>query len=157
MKKILAAFALLLIVVAGGILAQNYLKTHSLFQAEKNSKAIINNNSFEVIVVSTSKEMEIGLSKTTSLPQNKGMLFLFKTPSHYSFWMKDMKIPIDIIYINNDKIVTIFSKVNPPTDPKESPIIYRPDEPSDRVLEINSGLSEKYSFKKGDKIVFENI
>lgn len=157
MKKVLLAFAVLILVIAGGILAQNYFKTNSLFQIQKNPKAIISNNSFDLIVVNTPKEMEIGLSETNSLPQNKGMLFLFKTPSHYSFWMKNMKIPIDIIYIKNDKIVTIFSEVSPPSDPNESPIIYRPEKPSDKVLEINSGLSEKYGFKKGDKVVLENI
>lgn len=157
MKKILAAFVLLIVVVAGGILAQNYFKTNSLFQVNKNPKAIINNNAFELIVVSTPKEMEIGLSETSSLPQNKGMLFLFKTPDYYPFWMKNMKISIDIIYINRDTIVTIFNKANPPSSSNESPAVYRPDEPSDKVLEINSGLSEKYGFKKGDKIVFENI
>ncbi|MEK7518109.1 MAG: DUF192 domain-containing protein [Patescibacteria group bacterium] len=155
MKKILAAFAVLLIVIAGGLLAQNYFKTQNIFQIQKNSKATINNNAFQLIVVNTPKEMEIGLSETTSLPQDKGMLFLFKSPGYHSFWMKNMKIPIDIIFINKDKIVTIFSKVNPPSN--ESPTIYRPDEPSDKVLEINSGLSEKYDFKKGDKVVLENI
>src|SRR3989344_5019567 len=157
MKKVLLAFAVLILVIAGGILAQNYFKTNSLFQIQKNPKAIINNNSFELTVVNTPKEMETGLSETSSLPQNKGMLFLFKAPGHYPFWMKDMKMPIDIIYINNNKIITIFSKANPPSGPDESPIIYRPDEPSDKVLEINSGLSEKYGFKKGDTVVFENI
>lgn len=156
MKKVLAAFALLIVVIAGGILAQNYLKTYSLFQTQKNPKAVINKNSFELIIVSTPKEMEIGLSKTSSLPQNKGMLFSFKTPDYYSFWMKNMKIPIDIIFLSKDEIVTIFNKVKPPL-PNESPTIYRPDKPSDKVFEINAGLSEKYNFKKGDKVIFENI
>lgn len=157
MKKVLIAFALLLIVIAGGVLAQNYFKTQVLFKIQKNPKATINNNVFQLIVTNTPKEMEIGLSETSSLPQDKGMLFLFKAPGYHAFWMKNMKIPIDIIFINKDKIVTIFSKVNPPSNSNESPIIYRPDEPSDIVLEINSGLSDKYGFKKGDKVVLENI
>lgn len=156
MKKVLIAFVLLLVVIAGIVLAQNYFKTNSLFQNQKSPKALINSNTFELTIANTPKEMEIGLSETSSLPQNKGMLFLFKASDYYSFWMRNMKIPIDIIYINKDKIVTIFSKVKPPL-PSESPIIYRPDEPSDRVLEINAGLSEKYNFKKGDKVILENI
>lgn len=156
MKKVLIAFVVLLVVIAGIVLTQNYFKTNILLQNQKNAKALINNNSFELTVVRTPKEMEIGLSETDSLPQNKGMLFVFKNPDYYSFWMKNMKISIDIIYINKDKIVTIFSNVKPP-QPNESPIIYRPDEPSDKVLEINAGLSEKYNFKKGDNVILENI
>lgn len=156
MKKVLFIFALFLVIAFGMVFAQNYLKTNSLFQNQKSPKALINDKAFELTIVNTPKEMEIGLSEMSSLPQNKGMLFLFKVPDYYSFWMRNMKIPIDIIYINKDKIVTIFSKVKAPL-PSESPIIYRPDEPSNKVLEINAGLSEKYNFKKGDKVRYENL
>ena len=67
-----------------------------------------------------------------------------------------MKLPIDIIYINNDQIVTIQSNVLPPKE-EESPIVYIPTEPSDKVLEINAGLSEKYGFKKGDVVKIKNL
>lgn len=157
MKKILIAFVLLLIVVAGVVVAQNYLRTQNLFQTKNEPKASINNNSFQLIVVKTPKEMEIGLSETSNLPKNKGMLFLFESPDLHPFWMKNMKIPIDIIYVRNNKIVTIFSKVQPPLDSNENLIIYRPLEQSDKVLEINAGLAEEYNFNKGDKVSFENI
>ena len=157
MKKILIAFALLLIVVAGVVIAQNYLKSQNLFQTRKNPIAIINNNTFELIVVTSPKDMEIGLSQTSNLAKNKGLLFLFETPDYYSFWMRNMTIPIDIIYANNDKIVTVLSKVQPPLDANESLTIYRPDAPSDKVLEINAGLAEEYNFKKGDKVILQNL
>ena len=68
-----------------------------------------------------------------------------------------MTIPIDIIYINKGAITTIHKNVQPPVSQLESPIIYSPTEPSDKVLEIKSGLSEKYNFKKGDKVKYENL
>ncbi|MBI2028250.1 MAG: DUF192 domain-containing protein [Candidatus Levybacteria bacterium] len=157
MKKILIAFVILIIVVIGAVTTQNYLKTQNLVQTNKDPMATINNNTFELIVAKTPKEMEIGLSETSELPKNKGMLFLFESPGYYSFWMRNMKIPIDIIYINNDKIVTIFSKAKPPQDAAETLVIYRPDEPSDKVIEINAGLAEEYSFKKGDKVILQNL
>ena len=43
-----------------------------------------------------------GLAIRDSLNENEGMLFIFETPQKYSFWMKDMKFPIDIIWINQD-------------------------------------------------------
>ena len=157
MKKVLLLFTLLLAIVAGMVLAQNYLKTNSFFPLGKNPTISINKQIFELIVADSPEKKEIGLSKTENLSENKGMVFLFDNPDYYPFWMKDMKISIDIIYIKNDEIVTILENVQPPKNSQESPIVYTPTEPADKVLEINAGLSKKYNFKKGDKITLENI
>lgn len=157
MKKILGLFVLLLILVAGIFFAQNYSKSKNLFTFKKNPTATINGHSFELKVADSSQEREIGLSATKSLPENQGMIFLFDKPDYYSFWMKNMTIPIDIIYINSDNIVTIQNNAQPPKNSIESPIIYTPTNPADKVLEINAGLSEKYNFKKGDKVKIENL
>ncbi len=157
MKKVLLAFGLLLIIIAGILFTQNYLKTKSFSLFKKNSTATINSRTFKLMIASSQKEKEVGLSETKSLLQDQGMIFLFEKPDYYSFWMKNMTFPIDIIYINKDEIVAIQSNVQPPKSPIESPIIYTPIEPSDKVLEIQAGLSEKYSFKKGDKIKIDNL
>jgi len=157
MKKVLLLFALLLIIIGGLVLVQNYLKEGGVSFFKKTPIVIINNQKFKVIVASSQQEQEIGLSKTKSLSQNQGMIFLFEKPDYYSFWMKKMKFPIDIIYINGDVITIIKNDVRPPKDNKEIPIVYTPTEPSDRVLEIQAGLSEKYNFKKGDKVQYENL
>jgi len=157
MKKVLLVFALLLIVVGGIFFMKNYMSGTSFFIFKKTPIATINNQTFELRVANTQKTREIGLSETKSLPQNQGMIFLFERPDYYSFWMKNMTIPIDIIYINKDEIVTIQSNVQPPKSSIESPIIYTPLTPSDKVLEIQAGLSEKYNFKNGDKINLQNL
>ncbi|MBI2613704.1 MAG: DUF192 domain-containing protein [Candidatus Levybacteria bacterium] len=156
MKKVLLAFVLLLVVAIGVLFMQKYLKTKTFSLFNKNSTATINNHTFKLIIASSQKEREVGLSETKSLPQDQGMIFLFEKPDYYSFWMKNMTFPIDIIYINKDEIVTIQSNVQPPKN-SESPVIYTSEKPSDKVLEITSGLSEKYSFKKGDKVKYENL
>lgn len=156
MKKVLGLFALLLIIVAGIFFAQNYSKTRTIFPFIKNPSVKINNYTFQLTVARSQEEKEVGMSKTTSLSENQGMIFLFKKPGFYSFWMKDMKFPIDIIYINDNKIVTIQNNVQPVKD-RESPIVYTSTEPSDKVLEINAGLARAYNFKKGDKVKIENL
>lgn len=156
MKKILLLFALLLVIIGGVVLAQNYLKEGKTSFFKKSTTVIIGDRKFEVSVADSQKEREIGLSETKSLLQDQGMVFLFEKPDHYSFWMRNMKFPIDIIYINDDQIVTIQNNAQPAQE-QESPIIYTPTEPSDKVLEINSGLAEKYGFKKGDKVKIENL
>lgn len=158
MKKVLLVFTLLLIIVGGFYLTQKYVKQGgSLFFSKKASIVIIGDYSFKVAVATSQQEQEIGLSETKSLSQDQGMIFLFQKPDYYSFWMKNMKFPIDIIYINGDKIVTIKNNIAPPKSDKESLIIYTPAEPSDKVLEIQAGLSEKYNFKNGDKVIYENL
>ena len=156
MKKILLASALLLALVAGVVFAQNYLKTKTLFLFKKNPTVTINGHKLQVTIADSQEKKQIGLSETKSLPQEKGMIFLFEKPDYYSFWMKNMKLPIDIIYINDDQIVTIQNNVQPIKE-QESPIVYTSTEPSDKVLEINAGLAEKYDFKKGDKVKYENL
>lgn len=115
----------------------------------KTPKITINNHTFNLYIAKSSRDKEVGLSKYTNLSQNQGMLFPFGTASNYSFWMKDMQFPIDIIFIRNNKIVVIYQNVQPPQK-NQNLTIYRPQELSDTVLEINAGLSEKYGFTKGD-------
>lgn len=156
MKQVLLLFVLLLLIVGGVFLAQKYSNQDTFFSSTKNPTATINKHTIKLTVARTAEEKEIGLSKTNSISENEGMIFLFEKPDYYSFWMKDMKFPIDIIYINGEEIVTIEKNVQPPTKGK-SPTIYTSTKPSDKVLEIQAGLSEKYNLKKGDRIKYENL
>lgn len=112
----------------------------------------IKGHDFQVELAKTDKDKEIGLSKYESIPQDKGMLFVFTKPGFYPFWMKNMKFPIDIIFIDNNKIVTIYENL-----PINKLTIYSPTQSSDKVLEINANLSKKYGFKVGDSVSFKNI
>jgi len=143
MKKIFLIVGVLIFVTALAFLNYNY-------PDKKTPQITINNHIFNLEVAKTTKEQEIGLAKYDSIPQNFGMLFPFEKPRFYSFWMKNMKFPIDIIFIRNDKIVTIFKNVSPAKLNNEQLPIYRTQKLSDTVLEINAGLSEKYNFKIGD-------
>ncbi len=147
MKKISALFVILITIVIVALSAQNYLKTRS-----KTPIATINNHIFKLEIAKTPKEKEMGLSAKKTLEKDFGMLFPFEKPGYYSFWMKDMKFPIDIIYIRNDHIVTIHKNVKPPKNPNDRLLLYNSKEPADTVLEINAGLSEKYNFKESNEV-----
>jgi uncharacterized protein len=123
----------------------------------KQPKAMVQDHSFNLLLAKNDKEKQIGLSSRKSLPENQGMLFKFSKADYYSFWMKDMKFPIDIIFIKNGKIIAIYNKIQPPTVSNKSLAVYQPQEPADTVLEINAGLSEKYGFKKDMEIKYENL
>lgn len=119
-------------------------------------KAILGNQTFKVKISESEKDKEIGLSQTKSLPNDYGMVFTFKNDGFYPFWMRDMKYPIDIIFINDGKVVKIFPNV-PPPKANEVPKIYVSEVPADTVLEISAGLSEKYNVKEGDSIKFSDL
>lgn len=144
MKKL---FIFILLALTIFLLFLNYKQ-----QIDKTPQAIINNHIFNLEIAKTEKEREIGLAKYKNIPQNFGMLFLFEKPDYYSFWMKNMKFPIDIIFIRNNKIVTIFKNVSPPKSNGEFFPIYRTQKLSDTVLEINAGLSDKYNFQENGSI-----
>lgn len=144
MKKVLLLLTLIIILLLSFV----FLNYHN----KKGPQAMINNHVFNLEIAKSQKDKEIGLSKYNNISDNFGMLFPFEKEDKYSFWMKDMKFPIDIIFIKKNKIIKIFNHVPFPKSNIGQLPIYTPDELSDTVLEINAGLSEKYNFKSGDKI-----
>ncbi len=103
------------------------------------------------MVASTVQERERGLSGTESLPEDSAMLFTFDKPDFYGIWMKDMKIPIDIFWLDeNYKIIHIEENISPQTYPK----VFLPPEKSTYVLETNAGFAEKNKLKEGKLLNF---
>lgn len=111
----------------------------------------IRDKTFHVDVVASPSAREIGLSQTDFLPQDHGMLFLHDKADYYQFWMKGMKFPLDIIFIQGSTIVTIARNVPLATGDGDPPR-YAPTKPADKVLEINAGLSAKYGINEGDAV-----
>lgn len=117
----------------------------------------INSHTFNLYIAKTSKDKEIGLSKYNNIPQNFGMIFIFDKSDFYSFWMKDMKFSIDILFIKDNHIVTLYKNVSRPNTPNKTLLTYKPKSSANLVLEINAGLSQKYNIKEGDTIILKNL
>ena len=95
-------------------------------------------------------KMSLGLSWKASLI-DEGMLVVFENVGNYSFWMKDMNFPIDILWINeNLDVVGIEKNLSPDTFPKSFGSNYLVK----YVLEVPAQYSDKNNIKTGDKIVF---
>lgn len=152
MRIVFGLIGLILLLVIAFFFTQNYFG----FFASKTT-ATIRDHSFTIDVAKTPKDKEIGLSSKKSIPTDYGMYFPFDKPDYYAFWMKNMSFPIDIIFLRENKIVTIFADVTPPTTSNDNLPLYQPDEPATAVLEITAGLSKKYGFVKGDTITFKNL
>ena len=105
-------------------------------------------------VVKTDAAQRKGLGGRSKLPAEDGMLFVFNELDRHSFWMKDMQFPIDIFWIQGDRIVDIRYSVPPPADENTPLTVYYPQEAANFVLETNAGFAEKESIQIGDTIEF---
>jgi len=92
-----------------------------------------------------------GLMFRRSIKDDYGMLFVFADEDYRSFWMKNTRISLDIIYLNGDRqIVDLHASVPPcyadpcPSYPSKFPARY--------VLELKGGMAKKLKLKIGDKI-----
>lgn len=141
--KILNFFlAIILILIVAFLILSNMLI--------KNPQAEINGHTFSLYLAKTANEQEVGLAKYKSIAQNQGMLFLFERSDYYSFWMKNMHFPIDIIFISNDKVVDVFNDV--PVSANNNLPVYTTKTKANKVLEINDGLAKKYGIKVGSEV-----
>ena len=116
----------------------------------------IGDKNYEIFVTETEEERNTGLAAFENIKDNEGMLFEFPEENFYSFWMKDMKFDIDIIFLDqNKKVIQIFESVQKSSyQNKENHQIYLPKLKSKYVIEIKSGESKKNQLKVGDVIVF---
>jgi hypothetical protein len=119
---------------------------------EKTIKIEIGGEELEVWVAKTIKEREKGLSGIEKLENNEGMLFVFPLGSNSSFWMKDMLIPIDIIWIDSDKKV-VDIKEN--LFPESYPDLINSAKEISYVLEVNAGFVYDKNIKIGDELVLK--
>ena len=111
-------------------------------------------NCFSVELALTPEERAYGLMFREHLNKDEGMLFVYEEERKYSFWMKNTVIPLDMIWINNDKEVVFIAKNVQPCRQDSCPVIY-PDRKALYVLELNAGLSDDINLKVGDKMHFE--
>jgi len=135
-KKLLLLLGLLAVIV--GVMY--------VFRSEK-SVLNLPEKTISLIVVDSNPERERGLSGREKLADDSAMLFVFDAVDDHTFWMKEMKFPIDIIWLDETfKVVHIESDVSPATYPE----IFSSPEKSRYVLETNAHFSRENNIKIGD-------
>jgi len=117
-----------------------------IFKAQKDSLLV----SLDIEIAESEYETQTGLMYRKGMEDNQGMLFIFQEEAIHSFYMKNTEFPIDIIFIKADSTIGSFQENAQPLNEKglssQVPIQF--------VLEVNSGLSEKWQLEVGDKIEF---
>ncbi len=119
------------------------------------SQIIINNKTLNVDIVTTPQDQARGLGGKTDLADDYGMLFVFSDERIRQFWMKDMLVPIDIIWIQNNRIVGYVDSVQPEPGVSLSQLkIYSSEIPVDKVLEVRAGLRLESGWEVGSIVEF---
>lgn len=109
----------------------------------------ISDHNINAEVADTAEKRNAGLSGRKNLSEDAGMLFVFEIPAKYSFWMKDMLYPLDIIWIDeNKKIIAISENITPDTYPAS----FFPSDPVKYALEVNGGWTKNNQIRIGDFI-----
>jgi len=100
-------------------------------------------------VVTTAAAQERGLGGRASIPENYGMLFVFPEDENVGFWMKDMLVPIDIIWLSDTgAILGIEDSLSPSTYPQA----YYPPQPVKYVLETKAGEARRQGWAIGSMV-----
>lgn len=141
---------ILLIFVFFAVLALGN-KLSNLCPNFKESVLVIGGKELSVGIANTESERVLGLGRCSQVPVGHGLYFPFEEPTLASFWMKDMIIPIDIIWIAQGRVVDIEENVPPPSvNVQEADLPqYRPPVPVDAVLEIGGGQASKQGITIG--------
>lgn len=106
----------------------------------------IGDKKYKVKEAKTEEEKMKGLQDIESLPENEGMLFYYDSPQDVAYWMKDTKVPLDIVFINDDEEVISVKQGKPLSEDliEEDNVLY--------VLEVNRGSG----IQPGDELDIED-
>jgi uncharacterized membrane protein (UPF0127 family) len=137
--------------------------------AERNNNNFLLNNLKAIVTVNgynlsadlaiTGGQIEKGLSVKDQLKENEGMLFVFDTSSNQSFWMKNMKFPIDIMWLDKNRtVVHVERNLQPCITVHKVDIavfdcaVYTPYRNARYVLETVAGFSQRHNVKLGTSV-----
>ena len=104
----------------------------------------------------TTEKRARGLMFRQSLAQDRGMLFIFPEPQQWTFWMKNTKIPLDIIWMDRDKRIVYIARNVPGCGRSDDGCPqYQPTYDALYVLEIAAGMADALQLKQGAKLQFQ--
>ena len=128
-----------------------FLISFYTFSNDKIEVSIYNKNiTFNVEVAKTIEERRTGLMYRKKLLNNEGMLFIFPREKIIQLWMKNTYIPLDVIFISENKVIVDIKK----NMEKLSETIVKSKVKSRYALEFNAGLINRLDIEIGDKVLF---
>jgi len=109
---------------------------------------------FKVEIADTTEKQALGLMFRDSMPADEGVIFLFPNEAPRSFWMKNTRIPLDIMYFDKDLVMVSISADTPPCRVSRCPS-YPSSKPAMYVLELNAGKAAELGVGPGDRLTID--
>ncbi len=106
-----------------------------------------------VEVADTGQKQERGLMFRESLPQDYGMIFVFDRVGRYTFWMRDVRIPLDIIWFDDNRRAVFIATNLQPCTTLLCPL-YTPDTDAKYALEVNAGFVGRHGISLNSTLTF---
>ena len=113
-------------------------------------KIIVGKTPLRVEVADTLEKQERGLMFRQSMPENEGMLFVYKEPQEMSFWMRNTFIPLDIVFVGADGIILNIHQARP----LDESVLYPSAGSAKYVIETNQGWFSRHGIRPGDRVTF---
>ena len=126
----------------------------SFFNEEAMHTIYIGLVAITVTVADDQDERKQGLSRVTELRDLEGKLFIFDNDARHGIWMKDMYMPIDIIWIDkNLQIIHIAENIQPDSFPE----VFLPPTGARFVLEMNAHFVSSLKLKVSDRLTLPSV
>jgi uncharacterized protein len=101
----------------------------------------------------TPEQLQLGLMFRPSLPEDRGLLFVFDRLDFHGIWMKNCKFPIDIVWLDEHGKVVHLAEDVPPCAKDPCPV-YQPLQRAAYVVEINAGQARREKIALGRTLSF---
>ncbi len=122
--------------------------------ASGDPSVVLGGKRFKVEIADTQEEQALGLMFRESMPADEGMIFLFPNEAQRGFWMKNTRIPLDIMYFDKDLKMVSISADTPPCRVSRCPS-YPSSKPAMYVLELNAGTASELGVGPGDRLTLD--
>ncbi|MEO3703569.1 DUF192 domain-containing protein [Trichormus azollae] len=109
-----------------------------------------NGTKIKLEVAQTPEEQMMGLMYRSALPDNCGMLFIFPSAQPVQFWMKNVPLPLDMVFL--DKGVVKYIQTAAPPCNRNPCATYGPNVPIDQVIELRAGRATELGLQAGDQV-----
>ncbi|MBW4644581.1 MAG: DUF192 domain-containing protein [Goleter apudmare HA4340-LM2] len=114
-----------------------------------------NGTTIELEVAQTPEQQAMGLMYRPALPNDRGMMFKFPSAQPVSFWMKNVPVELDMVFLQNG-VVKYIQAAAPPCASEPCPT-YGPNTPIDTVIELRSGRSVELGLRVGDLVKIKDL
>ncbi|MBO0350027.1 DUF192 domain-containing protein [Phormidium pseudopriestleyi FRX01] len=118
------------------------------------AQAKIGDQTIDLEVATTPEQQAIGLMYRSEIAPNRGMLFPFNPPRTVTFWMKNVEINLDMIFLRDGEVLAIADDV-PPCTSDPCPFYGPENSPVDHVLELGGGRAAELGIQVGDQIAID--